>query len=52
MELSNFLDMADDLIAEPLQIMGGTIAASLEPGVGAKIDEDKLRKYRLDETSS
>ncbi len=51
-ELSNFLDMADDLIAEPLQIMGGTIAASLEPGVGAKIDEDKLRKYRLDETSS
>lgn len=47
-ELSNFLDMADDLVAEPLQIVDGAITASLKPGIGAKIDEDKLRKYRQD----
>ncbi|MCW3492654.1 mandelate racemase/muconate lactonizing enzyme family protein [Microbacterium sp. SSM24] len=47
-ELSNFLDMADDLIAEPLRISGGRVEAPSVPGVGAGIDEDKLAFYRLD----
>ncbi|MCI9888284.1 enolase [Micrococcales bacterium 31B] len=46
-ELSNFLDMADDLLAEPLLITDGTIRVRDVPGVGAEIDEDKLATYRL-----
>lgn len=46
-ELSNFLDMADDLLANPLRIIDGTIAVRDLPGVGADIDEDKLAAYRL-----
>ncbi|WFP16914.1 mandelate racemase/muconate lactonizing enzyme family protein [Citricoccus muralis] len=47
-ELSNFLDMADDLLAHPLQIIDGRIAVRDLPGVGAPIDEDKLNRYRTD----
>lgn len=46
-ELSNFLDMADDLLADPVQITNGTIAVRNVPGVGADIDEDKLAAYRV-----
>jgi L-alanine-DL-glutamate epimerase-like enolase superfamily enzyme len=46
-ELSNFLDMADDLLADPLRIIDGTISVRDLPGVGAEIDEDKLAAYRL-----
>ncbi len=46
-ELSNFLDMADDLLSDPLRIIDGTIAVRDLPGVGAEIDEDKLATYRL-----
>lgn len=46
-ELSNYLDMADDLLAEPLRIVDGTIAVRDVPGVGAAIDEEKLTAYRL-----
>jgi L-alanine-DL-glutamate epimerase-like enolase superfamily enzyme len=47
-ELSNFLDMQDDLIAEPLHISDGEIVAPTAPGVGARIDPEKLAYYRLD----
>jgi L-alanine-DL-glutamate epimerase-like enolase superfamily enzyme len=47
-ELSNFLDMADDLLAEPLEIKAGAIRVREVPGVGAEIDADKLKKYRQD----
>jgi len=47
-ELSNFLDMSDDLLADPLRIVDGTIAVRDVPGVGAAVDEDKLAAYRLD----
>jgi L-Ala-D/L-Glu epimerase len=47
-ELSNYLDMADDLIAEPLTIRNGTIRVRETPGVGADIDEHKLARYRQD----
>jgi L-Ala-D/L-Glu epimerase len=47
-ELSNFLDMSDDLLAEPLQIRQGTLRVREAPGLGAEIDEDKLTHYRTD----
>jgi L-Ala-D/L-Glu epimerase len=47
-ELSNFLDMADDLIANPLTIAAGRIAAPTGPGVGVLIDDEKLAHYRQD----
>ena len=48
-ELSNFLDMADDLLTEPLRISGGELAVRLGAGLGVEIDEDKLRHYRTDQ---
>ncbi|MEX5305301.1 enolase C-terminal domain-like protein [Kocuria sp. CPCC 205258] len=50
-ELSNFLDMADDLLAEPIIISDGRIAAPRVPGVGTTVDEDKLTAYRTDRSA-
>lgn len=47
-ELSNFLDMADDLLAEPLRITDGTLTVRPGPGLGLVIDEEKLTHYRQD----
>ena len=47
-ELCNFLVMTDDVLAEPLEIVGGRLAARERPGLGAEIDEDKLERYRTD----
>lgn len=47
-ELSNFLDMSDDLLTEPLQIRDGTLRVREAPGLGIEIDEDKLAHYRTD----
>lgn len=47
-ELSNWLDMADDLLAEPLEIVDGKMYVRDMPGTGVVIDEDKLAAYRTD----
>jgi L-alanine-DL-glutamate epimerase-like enolase superfamily enzyme len=47
-ELSNFLDMSDDLLAEPLQIRDGELAIRPGAGLGADLDPDKLARYRQD----
>ncbi|KAA9152115.1 enolase [Amycolatopsis acidicola] len=47
-ELSNFLDMSDDLLTEPLEIRGGELAIRPGAGLGAEIDPDKLAHYRQD----
>jgi len=47
-ELSNFLDMTDDLLTEPLAIAGGELAVPSGPGTGVQIDPDKLARYRTD----
>jgi L-Ala-D/L-Glu epimerase len=47
-ELSNFLDMTDDLIADPLVIENGELTVRQGPGLGLIIDEQKLQRYRLD----
>lgn len=46
-ELSNYLDMADDLVTKPLEIRDGSMFVSSLPGVGIEIDEDKLEHYRV-----
>lgn len=47
-ELSNFLDMSDDLLTESLQIRDGHLHRSTAPGIGFEIDPDKLDRYRTD----
>lgn len=47
-ELSNFLDMSDDLLTEPLQIRDGSLRVREAPGLGIEIDIDKLTRYRQD----
>ena len=45
-ELSNYLDMTDDLLAQPLAITGGRIHVPEGPGAGTDVDDDKLAHYR------
>ena len=47
-ELSNFLDMSDDLLVEPLQIRDGELCVSSGAGIGFDVDPDKLAHYRTD----
>ncbi|MDX3228327.1 mandelate racemase/muconate lactonizing enzyme family protein [Streptomyces sp. ME19-01-6] len=47
-ELSNFLDMTDDLLTEPLSIKDGTLRIREGAGLGIDIDPDKLARYRRD----
>ncbi|MEV5540285.1 enolase C-terminal domain-like protein [Saccharopolyspora shandongensis] len=47
-ELSNFLDMSDDLLTEPLCITDGELTVRPGAGLGAEIDPEKLQRYRLD----
>ncbi|GAT10026.1 enolase [Mycolicibacterium novocastrense] len=47
-ELSNFLDMADDLLISPLRIHDGQLHVPAGPGLGIDIDTDKLGRYRTD----
>jgi len=47
-ELSNYLDMTNDLLAEPLRITDGTMSVLPRPGLGIDIDPKKLSYYRTD----
>ncbi|MFJ3776301.1 mandelate racemase/muconate lactonizing enzyme family protein [Streptomyces sp. NPDC090075] len=47
-ELSNFLDMTDDLLTEPLTVENGTLRIREGAGIGIDIDPDKLAHYRQD----
>jgi L-alanine-DL-glutamate epimerase-like enolase superfamily enzyme len=40
--------MADDLLAEPLQIENGELRVREASGLGIEIDESKLSRYRQD----
>src|SRR5262249_157678 len=40
-ELSNFLDMSDDLLTEPLQVRDGVLHTLPGPGLGIDIDPDR-----------
>jgi L-alanine-DL-glutamate epimerase-like enolase superfamily enzyme len=47
-ELSNFLDMSDDLLTEPLEICHGELTIRPGAGLGVEIDPEKLARYRQD----
>ncbi|MFG3289135.1 mandelate racemase/muconate lactonizing enzyme family protein [Streptomyces sp. NPDC048179] len=47
-ELSNFLDMSDDLLTDPIALTDGTLAVPDGPGLGVAIDPEKLDRYRQD----
>ncbi|MFF0445154.1 mandelate racemase/muconate lactonizing enzyme family protein [Streptomyces sp. NPDC004609] len=47
-ELSNFLDMSDDLLTEPLAIEDGALRIREDAGLGVEIDPEKLARYRQD----
>lgn len=47
-ELSNFLDMSDDLLTEPLRIRDGLLRVPPGVGLGIDIDPGKLDRYRTD----
>lgn len=37
----------DDVVANPLAIVGGSAAANEEPGLGVELDDKKVEKYRV-----
>ena len=47
-EISFFLGLKDDLLVEPIVLKDGVIELPKHPGNGAILDEEKLKKYRLD----
>jgi L-alanine-DL-glutamate epimerase-like enolase superfamily enzyme len=47
-EISFFLDLKDDLLVEPINLKDGVIELPKRPGNGAILDEEKIKKYRLD----
>lgn len=47
-ELSNYLDMSDDLLTEPLRIRDGELVIRPKAGIGVDIDPEKLTHYRQD----
>ena len=47
-ELAFHLNTGSDLLADPVEIRAGRLAASDRPGLGVRIDPDKLARYRVD----
>jgi L-alanine-DL-glutamate epimerase-like enolase superfamily enzyme len=48
-EVTNFLELSDDLLINPLIIADGRLNATNGPGLGIEIDEGKLKRYRIDQ---
>lgn len=46
-ELSNFLDLDDSLLVEPLAIADGFMTVPEGPGLGVALDPEKVSRYRL-----
>jgi L-alanine-DL-glutamate epimerase-like enolase superfamily enzyme len=47
-ELTNFLDLADDVVVRPPAIRDGRAAVPDVAGLGIEIDEERLQRYRVD----
>jgi L-alanine-DL-glutamate epimerase-like enolase superfamily enzyme len=47
-ELSNYLDLADDLLERPLVITDGEMRVPSGAGIGVRLDPDKVERYRTD----
>jgi L-alanine-DL-glutamate epimerase-like enolase superfamily enzyme len=47
-EITNFLDLADDLVVTAPRIRAGRAAVPAAPGAGIEVDEERLARYRVD----
>jgi L-Ala-D/L-Glu epimerase len=47
-EITNFLDLGDDLLVAAPEIRDGRAPAPSSAGLGLEVDEDQLQRYRLD----
>jgi L-Ala-D/L-Glu epimerase / N-acetyl-D-glutamate racemase len=47
-EMTNFLDLADDLVVAAPAIRDGRAAVATAPGLGYEVDDDRLQHYRVD----
>jgi L-Ala-D/L-Glu epimerase / N-acetyl-D-glutamate racemase len=47
-ELTNFLDLTDDVVVRPPEIRDGRAPVNDAPGLGVEIDEQRLQRYRVD----
>jgi L-Ala-D/L-Glu epimerase len=47
-EITNFIDLADDLVVAAPEICDGRAPVPTTPGLGFEVDEDRLARYRLD----
>jgi L-alanine-DL-glutamate epimerase-like enolase superfamily enzyme len=47
-EVTNFLDLADDLVVSPPEIRDGRAIVPAAAGLGIEIDEERLQRYRVD----
>ena len=47
-EITNFLDLADDLVVTTPHIRYGRAPVPTTPGLGVEVDEERLERYRLD----
>jgi L-alanine-DL-glutamate epimerase-like enolase superfamily enzyme len=41
-------ELADDVVTEPLQVIGNTLKVPTGPGLGVILDEDKISRMRVD----
>jgi L-alanine-DL-glutamate epimerase-like enolase superfamily enzyme len=47
-EISYFLNITDSLLQDPIPLVNGAIELSDDPGFGIKLDEEKVKRYRVD----
>ena len=47
-EITNFLDLADDLVVAAPEIRDGRATVLATPGLGVEVDEERLQRYRVD----
>jgi L-Ala-D/L-Glu epimerase len=47
-EITNFLDLADDLVVTAPEIRAGRAAGPAAPGLGLEVDDERVQRYRLD----
>jgi L-Ala-D/L-Glu epimerase / N-acetyl-D-glutamate racemase len=47
-EVTNFLDLRDDLVVRPPEIRDGRAAVPEAAGLGVEIDEERLQRHRVD----
>src|SRR3954452_8318779 len=47
-EITNFLDLADDLVVVAPEIRDGRAAVPAAPGLGVEVDAERLQHYRVD----